>query len=279
MQCQARTPPCCARATEATLRAVRTMQLTWPRSGAAPSSEVSYLMGHGSPFLGLAALGTDDEEALEDVKNVLYSDSAVAGEAAGIGLGLLCCGSGGERVAAEALAYAHDTQHEKIIRGALAMEGNDVQRAGVGAGHMRCAHDTHSTGRHSGHVRCGNGVPRFVGSVRVGLCSVVGRRVRVAGRQHGRTIWGACTTTRNFPPACCNTLRRMSTALEPIQLEACVTTALNRPRACCTGVALGLALMQYGREEAAEALIEQMTRDADPIIRYGGMYVIGMAYR
>ncbi|PNW70631.1 hypothetical protein CHLRE_17g727950v5 [Chlamydomonas reinhardtii] len=117
---------------------------------------------HGACLgLGLAALGTDDEEALEDVKNVLYSDSAVAGEAAGIALGLLCCGSGGERVAGEALAYAHDTQHEKIIR----------------------------------------------------------------------------------------------------------------------GVALGLALMQYGREEAAEALIEQMTRDADPIIRYGGMYAIGMAYR
>ncbi|KAG2454480.1 hypothetical protein HYH02_001498 [Chlamydomonas schloesseri] len=117
---------------------------------------------HGACLgLGLAALGTDDEEALEDVKNVLYSDSAVAGEAAGIALGLLCCGSGGERVAGEALAYAHDTQHEKIIR----------------------------------------------------------------------------------------------------------------------GVALGLALMQYGREEAAEALIEQMTRDADPMIRYGGMYAIGMAYR
>jgi hypothetical protein len=46
------------------------------------------------------------------------SDSAVAGEAAGISLGLLCCSTGGERVAAEALAYAHDTQHEKIIRGA-----------------------------------------------------------------------------------------------------------------------------------------------------------------
>ncbi len=42
----------------------------------------------------------------------------MAGEAAGIALGLLCCGSGGERVAGEALAYAHDTQHEKIIRGA-----------------------------------------------------------------------------------------------------------------------------------------------------------------
>ena len=33
------------------------------------------------------------------------------------------------------------------------------------------------------------------------------------------------------------------------------------------GVALGLALMMYGREEGAEALIEAMTRDQDPILR------------
>lgn len=46
-----------------------------------------------------------------------------------------------------------------------------------------------------------------------------------------------------------------------------------------TGIALGLALMMYGREEGADALVEQMTRDQDPIIRYGGMFVIGMAYR
>ena len=33
------------------------------------------------------------------------------------------------------------------------------------------------------------------------------------------------------------------------------------------------------REEGAETLIEQMTRDLDPIIRYGGMYAIALAYR
>jgi HEAT repeat protein len=33
------------------------------------------------------------------------------------------------------------------------------------------------------------------------------------------------------------------------------------------------------REEGAETLIEQMTRDQDPIIRYGGMFVVGLAYR
>ncbi|KAG1657731.1 hypothetical protein FOA52_011993 [Chlamydomonas sp. UWO 241] len=72
---------------------------------------------HGACLgLGLAALGTEDEEIAEEIKNVMYTDSAVAGEAAGIGMGLLLAGSGSDK-AAEMLAYAHDTQHEKIIRG------------------------------------------------------------------------------------------------------------------------------------------------------------------
>ncbi|KAK9844017.1 hypothetical protein WJX81_001983 [Elliptochloris bilobata] len=116
---------------------------------------------HGACLgLGLAALGTGDEEVFEDLKGVLYTDSAVAGEAAGLALGLLCVGSASDK-AGELLAYAHDTQHEKIIR----------------------------------------------------------------------------------------------------------------------GVALGLAFIMYAREEGAETLVEQMTRDQDPILRFGGMYVIGLAYR
>ena len=31
---------------------------------------------------------------------------------------------------------------------------------------------------------------------------------------------------------------------------------------------MGLALIMYGREEEAETLIEQMSRDQDPILRY-----------
>ncbi|GAX76891.1 hypothetical protein CEUSTIGMA_g4337.t1 [Chlamydomonas eustigma] len=119
------------------------------------------IIQHGACLgLGLASLGTEDAEIAEDIKNVLYSDSAVAGEAAGIGMGLLLAGSASEK-AQELLSYAHETQHEKIIR----------------------------------------------------------------------------------------------------------------------GIVVGLAIIMYGREEGADTLIEQMIRDQDPIIRYGGMYVIGMAYR
>ncbi|XP_058203848.1 26S proteasome non-ATPase regulatory subunit 1 homolog A-like isoform X1 [Rhododendron vialii] len=115
---------------------------------------------HGACLgLGLAALGTADEDVYDDIKNVLYTDSAVAGEAAGISMGLLMVGTASEK-AAEMLTYAHETQHEKIIR----------------------------------------------------------------------------------------------------------------------GLALGIALTVYGREEEADTLIEQMTRDQDPILRYGGMYALALAY-
>lgn len=113
-----------------------------------------------STLAGLAALGTNDDELFEDMKNILYTDDAVAGEAAGVGMGLLCCGTGSDK-AQEMLAYAHDTQHEKIIR----------------------------------------------------------------------------------------------------------------------GLAMGLGLICYGIEEAADTLIEQMSREQDPILRYGAMYVLGLAYR
>lgn len=36
--------------------------------------------------------------------------------------------------------------------------------------------------------------------------------------------------------------------------------------------------MQYGRLEEADALIEQLQRDKDPILRRSAMYTVAMAY-
>lgn len=44
------------------------------------------------------------------------------------------------------------------------------------------------------------------------------------------------------------------------------------------GLALGVALVCYGQEGGADGVIEQMVMDKDPVVRYGGMFVIGMAY-
>lgn len=78
----------------------------------------SQTVQHGGCLgLGLAAMGTHNQAVFDQLKAVLYADSAVSGEAAGIGMGLVMLGSGNAAAVTEMLQYAQDTQHEKIIRG------------------------------------------------------------------------------------------------------------------------------------------------------------------
>lgn len=76
---------------------------------------------HGGALgLGVAGMGTGSEEVYEELRSVLYSDSAINGEAVGISMGLIMLGTGSVKALEDMIQYAHDTQHEKIIRG-LAM--------------------------------------------------------------------------------------------------------------------------------------------------------------
>ncbi|SAM01373.1 hypothetical protein [Absidia glauca] len=116
---------------------------------------------HGAGLgLGVAGMATDSEDIYNELKTVLFSDSAVAGESAGLAMGLVKLGTASEEAVEEMLQYAHETQHEKIIR----------------------------------------------------------------------------------------------------------------------GLAVGISLIMYGREEQADVLIDQLLDDKDPVLRYGGIYTIAMAY-
>merc|ERR1712238_77853 len=44
------------------------------------------------------------------------------------------------------------------------------------------------------------------------------------------------------------------------------------------GISVGLALMQFQKEENADALIEDMRTDRDPVLRYGAQYALALAY-
>merc|ERR1712156_1259027 len=67
--------------------------------------------------LGLAAMGTHRADVYEQLKFCLYQDDAVTGEAAGLAMGLVELGSKSETAIEDMVAYAQDTQHEKILRG------------------------------------------------------------------------------------------------------------------------------------------------------------------
>ncbi|KAF9101602.1 proteasome regulatory particle base subunit [Mortierella sp. GBA35] len=119
------------------------------------------VLQHGACLgLGTAGMATDNDDIYEELKNVLFSDSAIGGEAAGLAMGMVMLGTASEKALDEMLQYAHETQHEKIIR----------------------------------------------------------------------------------------------------------------------GLAVGVSLVMYGKEDAADVLIEKLSADKDPILRYGGMYTIAMAY-
>lgn len=76
---------------------------------------------HGGALgLGVAGMASGDSAVYEELKNVLYTDSAINGEAVGLAMGLVMLGSGDMKALADMIQYAHDTQHEKIVRG-LAM--------------------------------------------------------------------------------------------------------------------------------------------------------------
>ncbi len=67
--------------------------------------------------LGLAAMGTHRADVYEQLKANLYQDDAATGEAAGIAMGLVELGSKSAQAIEDMVAYAQETQHEKILRG------------------------------------------------------------------------------------------------------------------------------------------------------------------
>lgn len=73
---------------------------------------------HGGALgLGIAGMATGSAEIYESLKNVLYTDSALNGEAVGLAMGLIMLGTGNIKVLEDMITYAHETQHEKIVRG------------------------------------------------------------------------------------------------------------------------------------------------------------------
>ncbi|OII72697.1 RPN2 26s proteasome regulatory subunit [Cryptosporidium ubiquitum] len=75
------------------------------------------VLQHGASLgLGIMGFGSCDTELYDELRNVLYMDNAVAGEAAAYGLGLVMFGSGSKKAIGDLLSYAKDTQHEKIVR-------------------------------------------------------------------------------------------------------------------------------------------------------------------
>jgi len=96
---------------------------------------------HGGALgLGIAGMATGNAQIYDDLTKVLFADSALNGEAVGLSMGLIMLGTGNAKALETMFTYAHETTHEKIVRGcaigmALIMfgrqEGADVMIEGL----------------------------------------------------------------------------------------------------------------------------------------------------
>lgn len=83
----------------------------------AGSSDTDVILHGAALGVGVAGMASGSESLYEALKVVLYSDSAISGQAAGLAMGLVMLGSGNEEAINDMLTYAQETQHESIIRG------------------------------------------------------------------------------------------------------------------------------------------------------------------
>ncbi|KAK4159427.1 armadillo-type protein [Cladorrhinum sp. PSN259] len=104
------------------------------------AAEEEVIQHGGALGLGIAGMATGDESIFDDLTKVLYADSALNGEAVGLSMGLIMLGTGNAKALETMFTYAHETTHEKIVRGcaigmALIMfgrqEGADVMIEGL----------------------------------------------------------------------------------------------------------------------------------------------------
>jgi 26S proteasome regulatory subunit N2 len=64
----------------------------------------------------------------------------------------------------------------------------------------------------------------------------------------------------------------------PLGIEMLQTAHNTQHDKIIRGLAIGLAMVYYGKEESADPMIDTLIKDKDPILRYGSMFMIGMAY-
>ncbi|SCU95719.1 LAME_0F13168g1_1 [Lachancea meyersii CBS 8951] len=86
-------------------------------SSSVGDEDVDVLLHGASLGIGLAGMGSSNNELYEALREVLYNDSANSGEAAALGMGLVMLGSGNANAVQDMFTYAQETQHGNISRG------------------------------------------------------------------------------------------------------------------------------------------------------------------
>jgi 26S proteasome regulatory subunit N2 len=219
---------------------------------------------HGGALgLGVAGMATGSEDIFDAFKSVLYTDSAINGEAVGLSMGLVMLGTGNIKALEEMIQYAHETQHEKIVRGlamgmALIMYGRQEAADELMNGLLD---DPDPTLRYGGIMTlalayCGSGSNKAVRRLlHVAVSDVNDDVRRVAVMSLGFVLF-----------------RKPGSVPRMVELLA---ESYNPHVRYGAAMALGIACAGTGLHEAID-LLEPMMKDSTDFVRQGALIALAM---
>ncbi|KAF7436711.1 proteasome regulatory particle base subunit [Pleurotus ostreatus] len=219
---------------------------------------------HGAALgLGVAGMGSRSLETFEDLKTVLFTDSAVAGEACGYSMGLTMLGTAAPEAVREMLVYARETQHEKIIRGLA------VGVAFIYYGRQEEADQTIKL-----LLEEKDPILRYGGVYTLALAyagtsnnNAVRQLLHIAVSDTSDDVRRAAVTALAFL-----LFKNPSQVPRMVQL---LSESYNPHVRCGATLALGIACAGTGLQDAVE-ILEPMTKDSVDFVRQGAFIALGM---
>lgn len=232
-------------------------------SGTTGDEDVDVLLHGASLGVGLAAMGTANNEVYEALKDVLYNDVATSGEAAAFGIGLTLLGTGDETAINDLFTYAQETSHGNITRGlsmALALINYGRQEQADELIDKMLASE-------NSLIRYGGAFSIALAYVGTGNNKVVKKLLHLAVSDSNDDVRRAAVTALGFV-----LLRDYTTVPRIVQLLA---ESHNTHDRCGAAFALGIACAGKGLQAAIDVL-EPMTKDPADFVRQAAMISLSL---
>lgn len=232
-------------------------------SAATGDEDIDVLLHGASLGIGLAAMGSASTDVYECLKEVLYNDSAVSGEAAALGMGLTMLGTGNEAAIRDMLTYAQETQHGNITRG-----------LSVGLSLISYGRQETADGLISSMLDSEEALLRYGGAFTIALAyagtgnnKAVKRLLHIAVSDSNDDVRRAAVIALGFV-----LLRDYTTVPRIVEL---LSKSHNAHVRCGTAFALGIACAGRVLPSAIDVL-EPLTKDPVDFVRQAAMIALSM---
>jgi 26S proteasome regulatory subunit N2 len=205
----------------------------------------------------------DQLESMDVLRTKPFNDSAVAGEACGIAMGLIMAGTANAEALEEMLRYARETQHEKIIRGlAMGLALLMYAKADLADGLITTLLDEQEP-----ILRYGGVYTIALAYCGTGNNVAIGRLLRVASNDSNDDVRRAAVMALGFI-----LLKDPTRAPRLVEM---VSESYNPHVRYGAALALGIACAGTGLQEAVD-LLEPMLKDSVDFVRQGVLVAIAM---